>query len=108
MSSDGSLLSPASFASSQSCIVYRGGNFLRRERFDFLRYLSEMNMDHVVEKIFSFLDAVDLCKVACTSVRWHNSLSSDSPSNLKRIDFLIDCKKNRVSEPHWRAHNDND
>jgi len=95
MSSDGSLLSPASFASSQSCIVYRGGHFLRRERFDFLRYLSEMNMDHVVEKIFSFLDAVDLCKVACTSVRWHNSLSSDSPSNLKRIDFLIDCKKNR-------------
>ena len=65
---------------------------------DFVRYLSEMNMDHVVEKIFSFLDATDLCRVACTSTRWHNRLMSDTPSNLKRMDFLIDCKKNRVSD----------
>ena len=70
---------------------------------DFLRYLIEMNMDHVVEKIFSHLDAVDLCRVACTSVRWHDSIISDSPSNLKRIDFLIDCKKNRVSELHGNS-----
>ena len=62
-----------------------------------------MNMDHVVEKILSFLDAVDLCSVACTSVRWHESLIADSPSNLKRIDFLIDCKKNRVSDPRKKA-----
>ena len=106
MSSDGSLLSPTSFTSSKSCIVYRGGHFVGRERLDILRYLIEMNMDHVVETIFSFLDVVDLCKVACTSVRWHDSLVSDSPSNLKRIDFLIDCKKNRVSEPHGDTHID--
>ena len=96
-------MSTTSFASSKSCIVYRGGHFAGRERLDFLRFLSEMNMDHVVEKIFSFLGAVDLCRVACTSVRWHDSLISDSPSNLKRIDFLIDCKKNRVSCPMKRA-----
>ena len=101
--SDGSLLSTTSFASSKSCIVYRGGHFAGRERLDFLRFLSEMNMDHVVERIFSFLGAVDLCRVACTSVRWHDSLISDPPSNLKRIDFLIDCKKNRVSCLHGKT-----
>jgi len=103
-SGDGSLLSTTSFASSKTCTVYRGGHFAGRERLDFLRFLSEMNMDHVVEKVFSFLGAVDLCRVACTSVRWHDSLISDSPSNLKRIDFLIDCKKNRENlEKSYRA-----
>ena len=106
VSNNASVSSPASFASSKSCIVYRhrGGHFIGRERMDFVRYLSEMNMDHVVEKIFSFLDATDLCRVACTSTRWHNHLISDTPSNLKRMDFLIDCKKNRVSDGFSEAH----
>ncbi len=76
--------------------MYRSGHFEERRRLDMIRFLVDMNMYHVVKKIFSYLGERDLVAISMTSATWYASLKQTPDAHARRIDFLWEMERDKV------------
>jgi len=60
------------------------GLFINRDHLDFVRRLSDKNMSHILEKIWSYLPVSDLGQALRVSSLW-NSLIKDSVATVARL-----------------------
>ena len=74
--------------------MYRPGHFLDRERVDFLKFASEMQLDHVIANVLSYCSARDLCMASMVSATWNFAVVQELPPPRvgRRVQHHYRCR----------------
>jgi F-box protein 43 len=69
------------------------GRHMGLEQMDILSELNKRSLNDPLDKIFSYLSAADLVKVASVSRDWRQIVKQNKPANKKRADFIKEKKE---------------